>query len=159
MINYFENPQIAIWLIIGVIFIVLEVFTFAGIGFITAGLGAITLGALLAFKFLDSTDILENIAYFLFFTIMWWVILWRPLIKSIKAKSTDYNSFKGTNAIIDNENGLEIGKIGYVRWSGTRMRARINPNSTQSFIADKESVWVIENKNGILIIDTTEPKN
>ncbi len=159
MLEYFENPQTAIWLILGVVFIILEVFTFTGISFLSAGLGAVTLGSLLAFGVFNSTDYLENIAYFLFLTIMWGVILWRPLMKAIKSKSTDYNSFRGTTAIIDNENGLQIGKIGYVKWCGTRMRARINPNSKQNFVSDKENVWVIENKNGILIIDSEEPKD
>lgn len=155
---YFDNPQSAVWLIIGVVFIILEVVAAPGVGLITAGLGAITVGALIAFKIISDTNILSTTAFFLFFTIVWWVVIWKPLKKSISKNSSEYSNYKGTEAIIENDGGLVEGKVGYVKWSGARMRARIHPNSTTTSIENGQQVWVHENKNGILIVDVVEPK-
>lgn len=157
--EYFDNPQALLWILVGVVLILLEVIVMPGIGLITAGLGAITLAALIIFNLIDGSDFLANVACFFFFTIVWWVIIWRPIKRSMrrsKDNADSYDNIIGTYGIVDDVNGLVQGKIGHVKWSGARMRARIRPESSATEIKNGETIWIYDNKEGILLVDNVE---
>lgn len=152
-----HDPNSLTWLVLGIIFIIIEVFAIPGIGFLFAGLGAITLGALLTFDLMFASGWTEHIAYFFFFTTVWAVILWVPLKNTLKNKNGEgYSNIVGTSAEVTED--LISGKIGQVKWSGARMRARIIASSDEEKIPKGETVWVHENKGGILHVSTEELK-
>jgi membrane protein implicated in regulation of membrane protease activity len=149
------SPEI--WLAIGVVFVILEVIA-PGLGFLFAGLGAISLGGLVTFHFLEVTSLPEQIAYFFFFTIIWGVVLWKPLKKAIKHKKGGYKNLSDASGVVDDERDLTPGKVGHVKWSGARMRARIRPNSSTERIKNGEVVYVHDQQDGVLLVDTDRPE-
>jgi membrane protein implicated in regulation of membrane protease activity len=143
-----------IWLLIGSVLIFLEVIIAPGIGFLFSGLASITLGALITFGVIDDeSSLLVQLAIFFALTILWAIILWRPLKKLIKKNKSSYDNLVGTQAIIANNNILK-GEIGEVIWSGTTMRAKISSNSVAEIINVNSKVVVLGQEDGVLIIDT-----
>ena len=149
------SPSIA-WLLIGILLIIVEVIGLPGIGFIFASLGAITLGGLMVSDIVVVEGLLDQVAYFLFFTIVWAVILWKPLKRSLKNPSDDtYQNIVGSYGETT-YGALKVGKVGYIKWSGTRIRARIRPESDTKIIKERETVFVHGQSDGILFVDTME---
>ena len=151
-----SSPNSYFWLVIGVFLIIFEVTALPGIGFLFAGLGAITLGGLLTFSLIDINGWFEHTAYFFFFTTIWAVILWTPLKRALHKNKGGYQNIVGTRA--EMVEPLTSGKIGKVKWSGTLMRARISPDCQLDKIVEGETVWVVNNKGGVLEIDIEEPE-
>ncbi len=145
------------WLILGIALIVAEATIVPGVGFLFAGLAGILLGGLLTFQFVNATELTEQIVYFLFLTAVWWAILWAPLKKSMKKpKGEGYENMIGTSGEVDDPRDLTVGKVGHIKWSGARMRARIAPNSTTERIKNGETVYVHDQKDGVLLVDITK---
>ncbi len=145
------------WLILGIALVIAEATIVPGIGFLFAGLAGIVLGGLLIFNILHVTDLTEQVVYFLLFTAVWWVILWAPLKKSMKKpKGEGYENMIGTYGEVEDERDLTPGKVGHIKWSGARMRAKIVPGSTTQRIKNGENVWVHDQKDGILLVDITK---
>lgn len=151
-----QNPSSSFWVFVGIALILLEVSLLPGVGFLFAGLGALTLAAMMVFELFISTGWTQNIAYFFFFTTIWAVVLWVPLKRALKSDpANEYKNMIGTYA--EAEGVLEEGKIGNVKWSGAIMRARIVSGSSTKEVSAGETVWVHANKNGILHVDVVEP--
>jgi membrane protein implicated in regulation of membrane protease activity len=153
------QPTYAFWILFGLLLVIFEVVIIAGIGFLFAGLGALTLGSLLAFEIFIVEGWTWQIAYFFFLTTVWWLVLWSPLQRALKSdkERNHYSDIIGNYAIIDEEGGLKVGKMGYVKWNGTRMRARINPKSNLEVIDNGQDVWVHDNRDGIFYVDVEKP--
>lgn len=150
-----QNSAAFYWVLAGIVLVLIEVSVVPGIGFLFAGLGAITLGALLIFGFFEIHGWFEHIAYFFFFTTIWAVVLWAPLKRAVRnSKGEGYSNIIGDSAVTLED--LEEGKMGRIKWSGTTMRARIALDSTSKKIAKGETVWIHENKGGLLHVDTKE---
>lgn len=148
-----------VWYALGIILIVLEVSGLQGVGLIFAGVAAITLGAFIDFHFILVSSTLEAIAFFFLFTIIWAIILWYPIKQLSKnSKLKKFVDLVGTEAIIDTPEGLRKDKIGYVKWSGVRMRAKLDEISISDIVADTETVWVHGQDEGVLIVNTTKPQ-
>lgn len=153
------SPNYVFWVSMGVLLIIFEVAIMPGVGFLFAGLGALTLGSMIAFQLFIFEGWASNIAAFFCFTTIWAVILWKPLKKAIKnSKGEEYQNIVGTHAEVSEEKGLIAGKQGTVKWSGTTMRARISPDSELEEIKKGETVWVHNSKGGILYVDVKEPE-
>jgi membrane protein implicated in regulation of membrane protease activity len=147
------------WFVVGIVFVILEVSVFAGIGLLFAGLGAITLASLLSFNIISGLSLSAQIAYFLVFTSVWAAALWYPLKKSLSKEPKDsYKEIIGTPAYVDHKNGLEASKVGFVKWSGTRMRAIIKEGAITQHIENGSQVWVHEIIDGNLVVDIHKPK-
>lgn len=141
------------WYGIGVAAIIFEL-SMGGIGLIFAGLGAITVGALVNFHVIDILDSwLLEIAAFLILTFLWTVILWKPFKKLTKGEGKKYQDIINQEAQIYDENGLEKGKTGNIKWSGSIVKARIAEDSSLLRIAKDESVYIVGKEDGALIID------
>lgn len=140
------------WYGIGVAAIILEL-TMGGIGLIFAGLGAITVGALVNFHVINISDSwLLEIAAFLILTFLWTTILWKPFKKLTKGDGKKYQDIINQEAAIYGDDGLEKGKTGNIKWSGSIVKARIAEDCSLLRIAKDESVYIVGKENGTLII-------
>lgn len=142
------------WFLAGTILVLIEVFAIPGLGFLFAGLGAITLGGLITYGVIAEVTVAAQIAYFFLFTSIWAAILWAPLRKFSKnSKTKQFENLKGTYGSVENKEGLIAGKIGYIKWSGAKMRAAIVEGSETKSIAFGENVWVHDQVDGVLQVD------
>lgn len=125
-----SNNITVTWLILGGILIALEALSIPGIGFLFAGLAAVTTGGLLAFGLLDTQSFLTQLLIFLLSTALWAALLWAPLQRYMKRNSsTSYKNIVGKTAVVSDE-GLKKGVVGKVKWSGTWMTARLSETSS-----------------------------
>ncbi len=143
--------DITTWTIIGMLLMSLEIFGLPGLGILFAGFSAITVAATIYFDPALIDDIGSQLVYFFIYTIMWTAILWFPLNKFIQyGDSGDYTNIIGTYATV---NGMLVrGEVGEVSWSGTKVRAMIDPDSQIEEIADKTHVKVSAVVDGIFYI-------
>ena len=115
----------AIWLIAGVLMLVAEALGISGVGLLFAGLGALTLGALLEWGYVAPDDTLMQFIYFLGFTATWTLALWRPMRRFYSNRSgSGYKNMVGDIAYVG-EAGLAKNHAGEVTWSGTIMKAML----------------------------------
>lgn len=119
------NSVVWIWVITCVLFLALEAFAVAGIGFLYGGLAALTVGFLVAFEVINAYEMMQQIAAFLFISGLWAAVLWIPMKKMLRKKGGGYLNFVGQYAVIIDK-PLTPESSGTVKWSGTSMRARID---------------------------------
>ncbi len=88
-----DISAVEIWLIVGIIFIIIEFSKIPGIGFLFLGLGALTTSALIS-SYLEITD--YQIATFGLVSFTWFLVLWWPLKKFVygKRKGNNINQSK-----------------------------------------------------------------
>ena len=148
------NPS-SIWLIAGVLLIIFEIALFPGIGFLFAGLGAISVSAGLIAGWIDSLS--AQFIIFFFSTAFWTAILWKPLKKFIEEKESGFDDMVGSTAIVFGQS-IEKGKMGKVKWSGTIMKCQFDPGDEGLEMIDPETEVVITGiSKGILLIRTKSP--
>jgi membrane protein implicated in regulation of membrane protease activity len=148
------NPS-SIWLVAGALLIILEISLFPGIGFLFAGLGAISVGAGLIVGWVDSLSA-QFILFFLA-TAFWTAILWIPLKKFIEGKETGFDDMVGSTAVVFGQS-IGKGKMGKVKWSGTIMKCKLDPGTEGLEVIDPETEVIITGvSKGILIIRAKSP--
>jgi membrane protein implicated in regulation of membrane protease activity len=148
------NPS-SIWLIAGVLLIILEIALFPGIGFLFAGLGAISVAAGLIAGWIDSLSA-QFILFFLA-TGFWTAILWRPLKKFIKGKGSGFDDMVGSTAVVFGQS-IEKGKMGEVKWSGTIMKCQLDTGAEGLERIDPETEVIITGvSKGVLMIRAKSP--
>ncbi len=145
----------SIWLIAGALLIILEIVLFQGIGFLFAGLGAISVGAALVAGWIDSLSA-QFILFFLA-TAFWTAILWKPLKKLMEGKGSGFDDMVGSTAVVFGQS-IEEGKMGEVKWSGTIMKCQFDPGADGLEMIDPETEVIITGvSKGILIIRAKSP--
>jgi membrane protein implicated in regulation of membrane protease activity len=148
------NPS-SVWLAAGAILIILEIVLFPGIGFLFAGMGAISVGAFLIAGWIDSLSA-QFILFFLA-TGFWTAILWKPLKKFIEGKETGFDDMVGSTAVVFGQS-IGKGKMGKVKWSGTIMKCQFDPAAEGLEMIDPETEVIITGvSKGILIIRAKSP--
>ncbi len=148
------NPS-SIWLITGALLIILEIVLFPGIGFLFAGLGAISVSAGLIAGGIDSLSA-QFILFFLA-TAFWAAVLWIPLQKLIAGKGSGFDDMVGSTAVVFGQS-IEKGKMGEVKWSGTIMKCQFEPGAEGREMIDPETdVIITEVSKGVLIIRAKSP--
>jgi membrane protein implicated in regulation of membrane protease activity len=145
----------SIWLIAGAVLIILEIALFPGIGFLFAGLGAISVGAGLVAGWIDSLS--AQFITFFFSTGFWTAILWKPLKKFIEEKESGFDDMVGSTAIVFGQS-IKKGKLGKVKWSGTIMKCQFDPGDEGLEMIDPETEVIIAGvSKGILIVRAKSP--
>jgi len=148
------NPS-SVWLIAGAILIILEIVLFTGIGFLFAGLGAISVAGGLIAGWIDSLSA-QFILFFLA-TGFWTAVLWKPLKKFIEGKGSGFDDMVGSTAVVFGQS-IEKGKMGEVKWSGTIMKCQLDPGAEGLEMIDPETEVIITGvSKGILIIRAKSP--
>jgi len=148
-------PPSSLWLIAGALLVILEIVLVPGIGFLFAGLAAISVGAGLIVGWIDSLSA-QFILFFLS-TAFWTVILWKPLKKFIAGKDSGFDDMVGSTAVVFDQS-IEKGKMGKVKWSGTIMKCQFDPEADGLKVIPPETEVIITGvSRGILIIRTNSP--
>ncbi len=148
------NPS-SIWLIIGALLIILEMVLFPGIGFLFAGLGAISVAAGLMTGWMHSLS--AQLILFFLATAFWTAILWKPLKKLMAGKESGFDDMVGSTAVVFDQS-IEKGKIGKVKWSGAIMKCQLDSGAEGlEIIAPETEVIITGVSKGILIIRAKSP--
>jgi membrane protein implicated in regulation of membrane protease activity len=153
-----DISAVEIWLILGIIFIIIEFSKIPGIGFLFLGLGALTTSALIS-SYLEITD--YQIATFGLVSFTWFLVLWWPLKKFVYGKRKGNNINQGYFDLVGNQvtvlnRNIEHGKIGQVSWSGTIMNAKL-VDSEKEHVNPDEVLYVLEVKGNVLICSRKKP--
>ena len=137
-----------LWLIAGGILIVLEFILMPGIGFLFAGLGALTAGLALVLGLADN----QVVQWIIFFatTILWTALLWKPL-KNFRLghSGKDFNDMIGHKAVLLED--LTPGITGRAKWSGTIMNAKLEAASNETLLKNSE-VTIVEVNGNVLTV-------
>lgn len=139
----------------GVLLIIFELVLIPGIGFLFAGLGAISVAVGLIAGGIDSL----SAQFILFFvaTALWTAILWKPLKKFIGGKGSGYDDMVGSTAVVFGQS-IEKGKMGEVKWSGTIMKCQLDPEAEGLGMIDPETEVIITGvSKGVLMIREKSP--
>ncbi len=150
-------PAELVWLILGTLAVLAEVLAVApGIGLLFSGLGALCVGLLL--YSLPTTDfsLLGQVTWFLGFTVLWAVALWKPLKRwrMPSARGQTYSNMLGERATVAGD-GLRKGETGQVAWSGTIMNAMLAPEVTVTLLPAGATVEIVAVRGTMLIVKTT----
>ena len=144
-----ELPANTVWFIAGAALIAIEIFLVPGTGTIFAGLGAITVGAVLIAGWIEGVN--GQFILFFFSTAIWAAVLWKPLKKMMNSGGSGYSDMVGDMAVVYGE-PLEKGKRGQVQWSGAIMNCEIAPQESTEKILPGTDVTISEVSKGILLV-------
>lgn len=148
------NP-ISIWLIVGALLIILELVLVPGVGFLFAGLGAISVGAGLTVGWIDGLSA-QFISFFIS-SAFWTAILWKPLKSFIEGKGSGFDDMVGSAAVVFGQS-IEKGKMGKVKWSGTIMKCQFDPEAEGlEKIAPGTEMTITGVSKGVLIVREKSP--
>lgn len=141
-----------LWLMAGAVLVAVEILFITGMGFLFAGLAAFTVGTAIAMEWLPADATAAQAATFLLMTALWAVILWKPLKKWLKTGTDEaYSNIIGNSATVESP-GLEKGKTGTVRWSGTLMKAQIDHGCAHHTLAPGTEVRITAVKGNTLTV-------
>ena len=153
--TYFtQNPGV-LWIVFAAALIVFEV-TVPGIGGLFSAVAALTIGALMILEIIVPQSFVEQLAYFFGFTILWAIILWKPLQKLMQGEEP-FSDIIGTRGIIA-EGDLKKGKPGKVKWSGVNMNAELSEHYDKDTIKNGSDVWIVGKSGMTLIVDTEKER-
>ena len=139
-----------IWMALGILLMILEMSIIPGIGFLFAGLGAVTTFLLLEFSVIN-IDWVSNIAVFLGASVIWGIILWKPLKKALNSSKDTYSHMVGDSCKVI---GVDLvkGEVGKVSWSGTVMKAKIDNKEHAKTITVGSIAEIVSVKGNTLYI-------
>ncbi len=147
----FTIPHAFYWLIIGILFLVLEVIFMSNVGFLFAGCSAFTIFLLLELDIISHL-LLQDIFWFFAFTIIWGGVLWWPLkIFGRQTIARKFSHIIGSKAIIHRE-PLRKGEIGYIKWSGMKIKAKIVKYSEDNVLEANTEVIIVDAKEDIVYV-------
>ncbi len=132
------------WSIFGVILFFAELFLGASFMLFIFGVAAIIVSVMVFFGVIQG--IVAQLSLFAFLFLIIGFIFWKNIKRSLLNGGMTYNNIIGSSAkVIDG--GIEPGKIGRIKWSGTVCFA-----SSDSFIADGSDVVIVKNLNNVFIV-------
>ncbi|MFT6346114.1 MAG: hypothetical protein ACJA02_000338 [Myxococcota bacterium] len=118
------NNILETWLILGIVFLVLDIFATSVI-FLFVSLAAILVGGLIYFGVILEDNFYAQLATFLIACFAWAILLWIP-VKKLRKKiyTKKYNDVVGSEAILEED--AQYGKYFKLKWSGVYMQAKID---------------------------------
>lgn len=139
------------WLVAGIVFFIAEM-AIPGIGLLFAGFGALTVGMLLNFSFIEQSNTLLQALVFVVSTALWALVLWKPLQKLRMGKNkVPYNNIVGETAVVS-EKGISKAHGGEVVWSGAIMRAKFDDRTLVEQLEPGKQVIIKEITGNTLIV-------
>ena len=141
-----------IWLALGALFLAIEALGVSGVGFLFAGLGAFTTGLLIHYDVSDPKILMEQLAWFFGTTVIWTAVLWVPLqrMRVSRVLASEYSNILGNTAVVTG-GPLIKGQTGHVKWSGTTMKAELDPKTLTDEVPEGADV-VVRDTRGIKLI-------
>jgi len=131
-----------LWLLLGTSFIIAEAFLVPGVGFFFAGLGAFSIGGLLAFGILSTSDFFLQLGYVSLATLGWTLLLWKPFKRYISSRhDREYSNLVGEEATVASLT-LEKRKKGHIYYSGTTMSALLDERSIVDQLPQGATVYI-----------------
>ena len=135
-----------LWLAAGAFFLLIEAFGLPGVGFLFAGLAALSTGILL--KLGIAFEGLNSFAWFFGLTAFWALILWN---KIQSRPGVGYNNIVGDSALISGAPTVP-GAAFTVIWSGTQMDAELDPAAPQVPLAVGSTVKISALRGKTLLV-------
>jgi membrane protein implicated in regulation of membrane protease activity len=154
--EFMNITPVEIWLLVGVIFILIEFSTIPGIGFLFVGFGSLS-NAILIYNYPQLAE--YHIAAVGILSMLWFLILWWPLkvyAYGKKGKKKDYFDIAGSEVKVFDD-VIKPGDMGQVEWSGTIMNARLQEHEEQAAQVG-QTLYIIKVQGNILICSRTKPK-
>ncbi len=157
MLDLINLDYLYYWFILGVIVLIVEIFTLSIVLLLTS-FSLITVGGFLFFDFISDDNKIIQLVLFCSAILFWLAILWVPLNKIKKLQITKgYKNIIGQKAeVIDS---LIIGKVGKVKWSGVLMMATLSKDSIKKEIPQKEYVTIVSIEGNILTVTSDTISN
>jgi membrane protein implicated in regulation of membrane protease activity len=151
-----EYSAVAFWVSVSVVLLALEALAVAGIGFLYAGLSALSVAFLIAFELIPGAGPMEQLAHFLILSGIWAGLLWVPMRRLLKKTygAKGYNNMEGV-AVVDGEDMCK-GRPGKIRWSGTYMNAVIHPEERAERIAAGSSVRIVKTDGNVAYVKRSD---
>ena len=148
---FLSHPS-AVWMVVSVLFLLIEAFGIPGVGLMFAGLGALVAG-LSVFSGAVAEDN-HNAQFILFFvfSLVWAVLLWKPMQKfRVGKRHGEYHNIIGTTAYVGGS-GISRKDGGEVTWSGTIMRAELAASAAVDRIESGAVVVIVEVTGATLVV-------
>lgn len=145
-----DIPIHYIWLASGVLCLFAEALGASGVGFLFAGLGALTSGILITLGHIPADGYAAQWVSFFIATAAWTAILWLPLKKLRSGKNASYTNMVGDTAFAGG-NGITK-QSGEATWSGTIMQARLAQDSAVEKVEAGAQVTIAAVSGATLIV-------
>ncbi len=140
------------WYIASMALLLSEALLVPGVGFLFAAVAALCMGALVQLGMIASGDMVAQGTAFFFLTAIWAVVLWKPLKKfRMQGSNSKHHDMVGRMAIVD-VGGVEKGRNGRARWSGTIMSARLAADSKLGVVAEGTELKIVDVRGSTLIL-------
>lgn len=141
------------WLIASLTLIAIEVLGASGVGFLFAGIAAMTVAIMVHYDVINAQDWLAQLGIFGGLSAFIALLLWRKLKhwRSGHNSKAQYANMIGDMATVG-KGGLEKGAIGQVSWSGTTMMAQIDPKESAAAIHEGAMVTITAVKGNQLFV-------
>ena len=144
------NP-VYIWLLVGVVLVALEILGISGVGFLFAGLGALTVGAAIDLHWLSADATVYQFVLCFAAAAVWTALLWIPIKRHRQHGRRDYSNIIGDTAYVGS-NGITKKKGGEATWSGTIMKAQLAPDAHIDSLEAGAQVTIVGITGATLIV-------
>lgn len=139
------------WLLAAAVALAFEAFGVSGVGFLFAGLAAITTGIIIQTGIIAEAAWLLQFAVFFIASVGWAALLWKPMQRFRSTKGKGYQNMVGDSVVIQPP-GLVKGRVGQAQWSGTIMRAELADTApVDQLIAGESAVIAGVHGNTLLL--------
>ncbi|MCC8369283.1 MAG: NfeD family protein [Rickettsia endosymbiont of Oxypoda opaca] len=143
-----------LWLIIGVICFIIEFGAAPNIGFLFFGFGALS-NAIITYNY--PILLKEQLTIFGLLSLLWFIMLWRPIKKYIyknsNLKQSNYSDMINKEVEVYSPT-ISSSKIGQVKWSGVIMNALLEQNEPEEVKAGNR-IFIVGVQGNILICSRT----
>ena len=140
------------WLVVGIIFILIDVIQLSGVGLLFLGFGALSTSIILAYYDLQA----YQFSIFGISSFVWFMILYKPIQRFLHQTAGQKSYVKDIvgSVVVVVEVPLTSKVVGKVKWSGAIMRAILDPSVSDDVIVGTN--LVVQSIKGNLLICTLE---